>query len=229
MWEKGVSLTSDGCALTYLVDNAGSRTTSDAVNKDYMTDYALKVFTDCSVWGAHLQHDAEKACSSYKFSTLKDGVHMFEILGYRIQQTTDGMVQWVKHDTTRKMLELTLIWVSSFVCAEFHVPTISWGSTRVHRTARRASARLTCTRQRRWDAVHTCLCDIMSVVCISVRRRRLYAIRDIRRASMRTIIFAFTRERKCCIRKKRHSEHSMRKKFFPRQSVWNDAFLIFIQ
>lgn len=93
MWEKGVSLTSDGCALTYLVDNAGSRTTSDAVNKDFMTDYALKVFTDCSVWGAHLQHEAEKACNSYKFSTLKDGVHMFEMLGYRIQQTTDGMVQ----------------------------------------------------------------------------------------------------------------------------------------
>jgi hypothetical protein len=93
MWEKGISLTAEGCALIYLVDNAGSRTTSDAVNKDNVTDYCLKVFYENSNLGSHLFPEAEVACNSYHFATQKDGSHVFDILGYRISQTTDGMVQ----------------------------------------------------------------------------------------------------------------------------------------
>ena len=44
MWQKGVSLTSDGCALIYLVDSAGTRTTSDGISIDRRTDYCSRVF-----------------------------------------------------------------------------------------------------------------------------------------------------------------------------------------
>lgn len=44
MWSKGISLTSDGCALIYLVDSAGTRTTSDMLNMDLDTDYVQQVF-----------------------------------------------------------------------------------------------------------------------------------------------------------------------------------------
>lgn len=44
MWQKGISLTSEGCALIYLVDAAGTRTTSDMINIDLNTDYISPVF-----------------------------------------------------------------------------------------------------------------------------------------------------------------------------------------
>lgn len=44
MWQKGISLTSEGCALIYLVDSAGTRTTSDMINIDLNTDYISPVF-----------------------------------------------------------------------------------------------------------------------------------------------------------------------------------------
>lgn len=44
MWQKGISLTSEGCALIYLVDAAGTRTTSDAISFDINRDYTIPVF-----------------------------------------------------------------------------------------------------------------------------------------------------------------------------------------
>lgn len=43
MWYKGVSFTSENCALTYLVDAAGTRTTSDSFT-DMSKDYTIAVF-----------------------------------------------------------------------------------------------------------------------------------------------------------------------------------------
>lgn len=44
MWQKGISLTSEGCALIYLVDSAGTRTCSDAISFDLARDYTIPVF-----------------------------------------------------------------------------------------------------------------------------------------------------------------------------------------
>lgn len=48
MWYKGVSFTSDQCALVYLVDSAGTRTTTDSFS-DLSGDFSLGVFyrLDC--------------------------------------------------------------------------------------------------------------------------------------------------------------------------------------
>lgn len=93
MWDKGISLTADGCALIYLVDTAGTRTTSDAVNKDVRGDYCWGIFVGNSRIGAQYFHEAEAASKNYHFFTQNDGTSVFDILGHRVSQTQDGMVR----------------------------------------------------------------------------------------------------------------------------------------
>lgn len=93
MWEKGISLTADGCALIYLVDSAGTRTTSDAVNKDYRSDNCWKVFSSCERFGGVYFEEAEAAAKNYHFFIQEDGSNVFDVLGFRITQTIDGMVR----------------------------------------------------------------------------------------------------------------------------------------
>lgn len=95
MWEKGISLTADGCALIYLVDTAGTRTTSDAVNKEIRVDYGWQVFISNCRMGAHYFAEADNASKNYHFFTQDDGTQVFDILGFRVSQTQDGMVRWV--------------------------------------------------------------------------------------------------------------------------------------
>ncbi|CRL06863.1 CLUMA_CG019582, isoform A [Clunio marinus] len=93
MWEKGVSLTADGCALIYLVDTAGTRTTSDPVNKDTRNDYSWQVFIDNCRLGEAYYDEADVAAKTYHFFTQDDGTQVFDILGFRVSQTHDGMVR----------------------------------------------------------------------------------------------------------------------------------------
>lgn len=93
MWEKGISLTADGCALIYLVDSAGTRTTSDAVNKDHRSEYCWQVFVYNARLGGQFFIEAQNASKNYHFFTQDDGTQVFDILGYRISQTNDGMVR----------------------------------------------------------------------------------------------------------------------------------------
>lgn len=51
MWYKGVSFTSEQCALVYLVDSAGTRTTTDTFT-DMGQDFSLSVFYAESRYGA---------------------------------------------------------------------------------------------------------------------------------------------------------------------------------
>ena len=93
MWEKGVSLTFDGCALIYLVDSAGTRTTSDAVNTNRRIDYCWQVFTVNAQLGVQYYVGAQIASNNCDIFTQVDGTQVFDILGYRVAQTTDGMVR----------------------------------------------------------------------------------------------------------------------------------------
>lgn len=93
MWEKGISLTADGCALIYLVDSAGTRTTSDGVNKDIRNEYGWQVFVNNSRLGTRYFAEADAIAKHYHFFTQDDGTSVFDILGFRISQTRDGMVR----------------------------------------------------------------------------------------------------------------------------------------
>lgn len=93
MWEKGISLTADGCALIYLVDQAGTRTTSDAVNKDYRSEYSWRLFSTSTRIGPEYFAEADMMAKNYHFFTQTDGSQVFDICGFRVSQTPDGMVR----------------------------------------------------------------------------------------------------------------------------------------
>lgn len=93
MWHKGVSLTSEGCALIYLVDSAGTRTTSDVVQTDIQIDYCTQVFTNDVRIGPHLYDHAIQVVKASNFWLQDDGTENFDINGFRISQTRDGMAK----------------------------------------------------------------------------------------------------------------------------------------
>lgn len=92
MWYKGVSFTSENCALTYLVDTAGTRTTSDTFT-DMSKDYTIAVFYNDSRHGPAYAQEAISVLQESKFQCNKDGSEIYEINGFRICQTADGLVK----------------------------------------------------------------------------------------------------------------------------------------
>ncbi|XP_065094049.1 uncharacterized protein LOC135714593 [Ochlerotatus camptorhynchus] len=93
MWQKGISLTSEGCALIYLVDAAGTRTTSDMINIDLNTDYISPVFHHGTRIGSQFYQEADQIAQSANFWLNDDGTEIFHVNGFRIQQTMDGLVK----------------------------------------------------------------------------------------------------------------------------------------
>ncbi|XP_030558593.1 uncharacterized protein LOC115761105 isoform X2 [Drosophila novamexicana] len=92
MWYKGVSFTSESCALIYLVDTAGTRTTTDTFT-DLTKDYTLAVFYDDSRHGPSFVPDAQEVIAKSSYSCADDGTEMYDINGFRIIQATDGLVK----------------------------------------------------------------------------------------------------------------------------------------
>ncbi|XP_055916019.1 uncharacterized protein LOC129948893 [Eupeodes corollae] len=92
IWYKGVSFTSENCALTYLVDAAGTRTTTDSF-MDMRKDYTTFVFYNDSRHGPACVQEAASVVQSSKLSYSEDGSETYEINGFRISQAADGLVK----------------------------------------------------------------------------------------------------------------------------------------
>ncbi|XP_067630293.1 uncharacterized protein fest [Eurosta solidaginis] len=92
MWYKGVSFTSESCALIYLVDTAGTRTTTDTFT-DLTKDYTLTVFYDDSRHGPSYVQDANEVIQNSTYSCTDEGTEIYEINGFRITQAADGLVK----------------------------------------------------------------------------------------------------------------------------------------
>ncbi|XP_070134024.1 uncharacterized protein fest isoform X2 [Drosophila bipectinata] len=92
MWYKGVSFTSESCALIYLVDTAGTRTTTDTFT-DLTKDYTLAVFYDDSRHGPSFLQDAHDVVSNSTYNCAEDGTEVYDINGFRITQAADGLVK----------------------------------------------------------------------------------------------------------------------------------------
>lgn len=92
MWYKGVSFTSESCALIYLVDTAGTRTTTDTFT-DLTKDYTLAVFYDDSRHGPSFVPDAHEVISNSSYNCAEDGTEVYDINGFRITQAADGLVK----------------------------------------------------------------------------------------------------------------------------------------
>ncbi|KAI8035723.1 uncharacterized protein LOC128256936 [Drosophila gunungcola] len=92
MWYKGVSFTSESCALIYLVDTAGTRTTTDTFT-DLTKDYTLAVFYDDSRHGPSFMADAHEVIANSTYNCAEDGSEVYDINGFRITQAADGLVK----------------------------------------------------------------------------------------------------------------------------------------
>ncbi|BFG06224.1 uncharacterized protein DMAD_04779 [Drosophila madeirensis] len=92
MWYKGVSFTSESCALIYMVDTAGTRTTTDTFT-DLTKDYTLAVFYDDSRHGPSYVAEAHEVIANASYSCAEDGTEIYDINGFRITQAADGLVK----------------------------------------------------------------------------------------------------------------------------------------
>ncbi|KAM7343561.1 wurstfest [Cochliomyia hominivorax] len=92
MWYKGVSFTSELCALIYLVDTAGTRTTTDTFT-DLTKDYTLTVFYDDSRHGPSYVQDANEVIQNSSYTCTDEGTEIYDINGFRITQAADGLVK----------------------------------------------------------------------------------------------------------------------------------------
>ncbi|XP_033255276.1 uncharacterized protein LOC117194920 [Drosophila miranda] len=97
MWYKGVSFTSEACALIYLVDTAGTRTTTDTFT-DLTKDYTLAVFYDDSRHGPSYMAEAHDVTANSAYTCTEDGTEIYDINGFRITQAADGLVKVTRVD-----------------------------------------------------------------------------------------------------------------------------------
>jgi hypothetical protein len=92
MWYKGVSFTSERCALVYMVDAAGIRTTCDRFS-DMSQDFSMSVFYDGSCYGPYYIQEAVSILQGSQYWISEKGTENFVINNVRVSQTCDGMVR----------------------------------------------------------------------------------------------------------------------------------------
>ena len=92
MWYKGVSFTSEQCALVFLVDSAGTRTTTDTFN-DISQDFSLSVFYEGSRRGPSCIQEAVSILQATKYWVTDKSTGNWIIHNVRISQTADGLVR----------------------------------------------------------------------------------------------------------------------------------------
>ncbi|GLV36908.1 wurstfest [Carabus blaptoides fortunei] len=92
MWYKGVSFTSDQCALVYLVDSAGTRTTTDSFS-DLSQDFSLQVFYNESIHGPSHVQEAMSLLQQSNYWISDEGTDNWIINNIRVSQTVDGLVR----------------------------------------------------------------------------------------------------------------------------------------
>ncbi|CAH0389490.1 unnamed protein product [Bemisia tabaci] len=92
MWYKGVSFTSELCYVVYLVDTAGTRTTTDTF-MDLTQDFSLPVFYSDSRYGPAFINEAVGILQDADYWVAEDGTENWNINNVRISQTPDGLVR----------------------------------------------------------------------------------------------------------------------------------------
>ncbi|XP_018318579.1 uncharacterized protein LOC108732336 isoform X2 [Agrilus planipennis] len=145
MWYKGVSFTSDQCALVYLVDSAGTRTTTDTF-LDLSGDFSLNVFYgeghhfDPANYGPHNINEAIAVLQESNYWNTDDGTDNWMINGIRISQTADGLVR-IGRNSNKFSLRTSPSNGSASVSTPFLHCTGSMGQTR-HLFVRRGERRM---------------------------------------------------------------------------------------
>jgi len=89
---KGVSFTSDSSALVYLVDSAGTRTTTDTFS-DLSGDFTVPVFLHNAHYGPHMINECSKILRLAQYWMTEEGIENWVVNGIRVSQTLDGLVR----------------------------------------------------------------------------------------------------------------------------------------
>ncbi|XP_057664781.1 uncharacterized protein LOC130899065 isoform X1 [Diorhabda carinulata] len=149
MWYKGVSFTSVQCALVYLVDSAGTRTTTDTFN-DLTHDFTLNIFYEGSPYTyldnpstthtTHLVNEAMSVLQGTNCWMTEDGTTNWIINNVRISQTADGLVR-VGRNSNKFSLRTSPTNGSASVSSPYMHCTGSMGQTR-HLFVRRGERRM---------------------------------------------------------------------------------------
>ena len=92
MFYKGVSFTSDTSALVYLVDQAGTRTTSDTFS-DLSGDFSIPVFLHDAQFGPQMMRQCTKIIRQAQYWITEDGTENWVVNGIRVSQAADGLVR----------------------------------------------------------------------------------------------------------------------------------------
>ncbi|XP_014279959.1 uncharacterized protein fest isoform X2 [Halyomorpha halys] len=139
MWYKGVSFTSENCALVYLVDSAGTRTTTDSFS-DLMQDFSLGVFYSESRHGQTFAIDAVNIIHGAQYWTTEEGVENWLINNVRISQAPDGLVRVARNSNKYHLRTSPTNGTASMTTPFLHC-TASMGSTS-HLFVRRGERRM---------------------------------------------------------------------------------------
>lgn len=148
MWYKGVSFTSDQCALVYLVDSAGTRTTTDTFS-DLSGDFSVSVFYNDGPYSEPHHHivssqtlfnEAVAVLQTSNHWVSEDGTNNWLINSVRVSQTLDGLVR-VGRSSNKFSLRTSPSNGSASVSSPFLHCTGSMGQTR-HLFVRRGERRM---------------------------------------------------------------------------------------
>ncbi|XP_066144441.1 uncharacterized protein fest [Euwallacea fornicatus] len=149
MWYKGVSFSSMQCALVYLVDSAGTRTTTDSFNDISQHDFTLNIFYEDSPYVdetpsptiiTELVNQAVSTLQSTNYWYTEDGTETWIINNIRISQTADGLVR-VGRNNNKFSLRTSPSNGSASISSPYYHCTGSMGQTR-HLFVRRGERRM---------------------------------------------------------------------------------------
>uniref|UniRef100_A0A1B6MG25 Uncharacterized protein n=1 Tax=Graphocephala atropunctata TaxID=36148 RepID=A0A1B6MG25_9HEMI len=139
MWYKGVSFTSEKCALVYLVDSAGTRTTTDSFS-DMSQDFSLSVFYNESRHGVGFQQEAMHLLQNAQYFMDEKKVQNWIINNVRISQTPDGLLR-IARNSNKYQLRTSPSNGSATITTPFVHTTASLGQTS-HLFVRRGERRM---------------------------------------------------------------------------------------
>uniref|UniRef100_A0A1B6E0L1 Uncharacterized protein n=1 Tax=Clastoptera arizonana TaxID=38151 RepID=A0A1B6E0L1_9HEMI len=139
MWYKGISFTSQQCALVYLVDSAGTRTTTDTF-LDLTKDFSMNVFYNESRHGPMYHKQAISYLKNAQYFCGEKGTHNWIINNIKITQSPDGLLK-VARNSNKYFLRCSATNGSATITTPFVHATASSGHTS-HLFVRRGERRM---------------------------------------------------------------------------------------
>ncbi|KAG8225056.1 hypothetical protein J437_LFUL000034 [Ladona fulva] len=140
MWYKGVSFTCERCALVYLVDSAGTRTTTDTFSNLSCVDFSIPVFYEGTERGSFSRQAAMVALQDSHYWLSENGVQNWVVCNVRISLTPDGLVR-VARNSNKYLLKLSESSGNASLTTPYLHCTASMGKTS-HLFVRRGERRM---------------------------------------------------------------------------------------